>query len=122
MPNVLPPKRILFGYSHSHVQYIPPQANTTTALWELHWTGKLETTYLEVAFIVAGDFNKANLRKTLLKFYQHIDCSTCSGKTATPPFKMPTRPFPALPSANRITTPFCSSLPLGINSNRKYPC
>jgi hypothetical protein len=33
------------------------------------------------SFIVAGDFNKANLRKTLPKFYQHIDCSTRAGKT-----------------------------------------
>ena len=34
--------------------------------------GKLETTYPETVFIVAGDFNEANLRKTLLKFYQYI--------------------------------------------------
>jgi hypothetical protein len=45
-------RRILFGYSHSHVK-IPPQADTTTALKELHWTlCKLETTYPEAAFIV----------------------------------------------------------------------
>jgi hypothetical protein len=38
--------------------YIPPQANTMTALKELHCTlFKLETTYPEVAFIVSGDFN-----------------------------------------------------------------
>jgi hypothetical protein len=52
------------------------------ALEELHWTlCKLKTTYPEAAFIVAGDFNKANLRKTLLKFYQHIACSTLASKT-----------------------------------------
>jgi hypothetical protein len=45
---------------------ILPQADTTTALKELQWTlCKLETTCPEAAFIVAGDFNKANLRKTL---------------------------------------------------------
>ena len=61
---------------------ILPQADTTTALKELHWTlVKLETTYPEAAFIVDGDFNKANLRKTLPKFYQHIDCSSRAGKT-----------------------------------------
>jgi hypothetical protein len=38
---------------------------------------------------------------------------------ATP---MPTRPSPVLPSANPIMTPFFSSLPIGRNSNRKYPC
>ena len=60
--------------------YIPPQANTTTALKELHWTlCKLENAYPEAAFIVPGDFNKANLRKTLLKFYQHT--STRAAKT-----------------------------------------
>jgi hypothetical protein len=42
--------------------YIPPQAKTTTAFKKLHWTlCKLETTYPDAAFIVAGDFNKANL-------------------------------------------------------------
>ena len=62
--------------------YIPPQADTTTALKKLHWTlCKLDSIYPEAAFIVAGDFNKANLRTRLPKFYQHIDCSTCAGNT-----------------------------------------
>jgi hypothetical protein len=35
--------------------YTPPQADTTIDLKELHWTlCKLETTYPEAAFIVAG--------------------------------------------------------------------
>ena len=43
--------------------YITPQADTTTALKELHWTlCKLETIYPEAALVVDGDFNKANLR------------------------------------------------------------
>jgi hypothetical protein len=46
--------------------YIPPQVDTKTAIKELHWTlCKLETLYPEAAFIVAGDFNKANLRRLL---------------------------------------------------------
>jgi hypothetical protein len=46
--------------------YIPPQADTSTALNELHWTlCKLESTYPEAAFTLAEDFNKANL-KTML--------------------------------------------------------
>jgi hypothetical protein len=102
--------------------HIPPQAGTTTALKELHWTlCKLETIYPEAAFIIAGDFNKANLRTRLLKFYQHIDC--CAGNTltfATLPSAMHTRPSPALPSANPTTTPFCSYRPIGRNSNRMY--
>ena len=62
--------------------YIAPQAITMTALKELHWTlCKLETTCAEAAFTVAGDFNKANLRETLPKFYQYIDCSIRDAKT-----------------------------------------
>jgi hypothetical protein len=49
--------------------YISPQVDTMADLKELHWTVfKLETTYSEDAFIVAGDFNKANLRKMLPHF------------------------------------------------------
>ena len=43
--------------------YIPPQADTSMALNEQYLTlCKLETTYPEAAFIVAGDFNRANLK------------------------------------------------------------
>ena len=52
--------------------YIPPQADTNTALKELLWTlCKLETKCPEATFIVAEDFNKAYLRTGLTKFYQH---------------------------------------------------
>uniref|UniRef100_A0AAZ3R676 Alkylated DNA repair protein AlkB homologue 8 N-terminal domain-containing protein n=1 Tax=Oncorhynchus tshawytscha TaxID=74940 RepID=A0AAZ3R676_ONCTS len=52
------------------------------ALNELYLTlCKLESTYPEAAFIVAGDFNKANLKTRLPKLYQHIDCATRAGKT-----------------------------------------
>uniref|UniRef100_A0A8C7RMN2 trypsin n=1 Tax=Oncorhynchus mykiss TaxID=8022 RepID=A0A8C7RMN2_ONCMY len=62
--------------------FIPPQADTKTALKELHWTlCKLETIYPEAAFIVAGDFKTVNLRTRLPKFYQHIDCTTRGGNT-----------------------------------------
>jgi hypothetical protein len=48
--------------------YIPPQADTTAALKELHWTlCKLETTYPEDAFIVAGDFNKEHFKENTTK-------------------------------------------------------
>jgi hypothetical protein len=61
---------------------IPPHTDTKTALKELHWTlCKLETIYPEAPFIVAGDFNKANMKTRLHKFYQHIDCSTRAGNT-----------------------------------------
>ncbi|CDQ97587.1 unnamed protein product [Oncorhynchus mykiss] len=67
MPTALSSKRIVFDYSHSHVY--PPQADTSLALKELHWTlCKLETIHPDAVFIVAGDFNKANLRRRLPKF------------------------------------------------------
>jgi hypothetical protein len=82
MPTTLSTKRILFDYSHICVY--PPQADTLTALKELHWTlCRLETIYPEAAFIVAGDLKnknkKANLRTRLPKFYQHIKCATRAG-------------------------------------------
>ncbi len=43
--------------------YIPPQANTDQALKELYGNiSEQETTYPDAAFIVTGDFNKANFR------------------------------------------------------------
>ena len=80
MLTVLSPEILFVNNSHSGLY--SPQADTTTALKELHWIlCKLETTYPEDAFIVAGDFNKANLRKRLVKFYQHTYCCTRSAKT-----------------------------------------
>ena len=44
-----------------------PQADTKTAIKELYWTlCKLETIYPDAAFVVAGDFNKVNLRQGYL--------------------------------------------------------
>ena len=51
------------------------------ALKELNWTlCKLETTYPEAVFIVAGYFNQANLKTKLPKFYHHIECASRAGK------------------------------------------
>jgi hypothetical protein len=77
MPTILSPKRWLSLVIVTAV-YIPPQADTTTALKELHWT---LNHHPEAAFIVSGDFNKANLRTRLPKFYLHIDSRTHAGNT-----------------------------------------
>jgi hypothetical protein len=50
--------------------------------------------------IVAGDLNKANLRKTLLRFYQQITYTIRSSE---------------------MWDHCCSTLPIGRNLNRKYP-
>ena len=76
---------------------------------------KLETTYPEAAFIVAGDFNKANLKTRLPKLYQHIDCATRAGKTLDhcySNFCNAYKALPALLSEKLTTTPFCCSLPI----------
>ncbi len=44
--------------------YIPPQANTDQALKELYGNiSEQETTQPDAAFVVTGDFNKANLEQ-----------------------------------------------------------
>jgi hypothetical protein len=59
---------------------------------------------LEAAFIVAGDFNKANLRTMLPKFYQHIDCTTCRANTLYHCYSNFSDAYKAIPQP-----PFCKS-------------
>lgn len=62
--------------------YIPPQADTDTALSDLRDVlCQLQTKHPNAALIVAGDFNKAKLKKVLLNFYQHVPCSTRGNNT-----------------------------------------
>ncbi len=57
--------------------YIPPQANTDQALKELYGNiSEQETVYPDAAFIVTGDFNKANFRTIAPKYFQHITINT----------------------------------------------
>ncbi|GAA6092342.1 uncharacterized protein LOC113651616 isoform X1, partial [Tachysurus ichikawai] len=57
--------------------YIPPQANTDQALKELYRNiSEQETVYPDAAFIVMGDFNKANFRTIAPKYFQHITIKT----------------------------------------------
>ncbi len=57
--------------------YIPPQADTSVALSNLHdeISGYINK-HPDAACIIAGDFNKANLKKVLPNFHQHISCPT----------------------------------------------
>ncbi len=57
--------------------YIPPQADTSLALFKLHdELSGYNKKHPDAAFIIAGDFNKANLKKVLPNFHQHISCPT----------------------------------------------
>ncbi len=57
--------------------YIPPQADTSVALSKLHdeLSGYINK-HPDAASIIAGDFNKANLKKVMPNFHQHISCPT----------------------------------------------
>ncbi len=57
--------------------YIPPQAETSLALSKLHdvLSGYINK-HPDAAFIIAGDFNKANLKMVIPNFHQHISCPT----------------------------------------------
>ncbi len=57
--------------------YIPPQADTSLALSNLHDVlSGYNNKHPDAAFIIAGDFNKANLKKVMPNFHQHISCRT----------------------------------------------
>ncbi len=57
--------------------YIPPQADTSLARSKLHdeLSGYINK-HPDAACIIAGDFNKANLKKVMPNFHQHIACPT----------------------------------------------
>ncbi len=57
--------------------YIPPHADTGLALSKLHdvLSGYINK-HPDAAFIIAADFNKANLRHVMPNFHQHVSCPT----------------------------------------------
>ncbi len=47
------------------------------AMGELYNTvSQLQTSYPDAIFIIAGDFNKANIKSVLPNFHQHVTCAT----------------------------------------------
>ncbi|XP_072374364.1 uncharacterized protein [Scyliorhinus torazame] len=64
------------------VVYIPPQGEVKAAVEELYTvTNNYETEHPEALFIVAGDFNKANLKSALSNIHQHISSPTRGDNT-----------------------------------------
>ncbi len=57
--------------------YISPQADTGLALSKLHdvLSGYINK-HPDTAFIIAGNFNKANLRQVMLNLHQNVSCPT----------------------------------------------
>ncbi len=57
--------------------YIPAQADTSLALSKLHdvVSGYINK-HPDAASIIAGDFNKDNLKKVMPNFHQHVSCPT----------------------------------------------
>ncbi len=99
--------------------YIPPQANTDQALRELYGNiSDQETAHPDAAFVITGDFNKANFRTIAPKYFQHITINTRGDRVLDhcySPFRTLTNPSPAHLSANQITPPFCFCLLIGRN-------
>ncbi len=62
--------------------YIPPCANAKDALRELYSAiSEQQTNNPKGFFIIAGDFNHANLKTVLPKFYQHVNFATRGNNT-----------------------------------------
>ena len=62
--------------------YIPPHTDNNTTLDQLFGlVDRTETSRPEAGFIVAGDFNTANMNKVLPRYFQHIRCPTRGGNT-----------------------------------------
>ncbi len=62
--------------------YIPPCANAKDALRELYSAiSEQQTNNPDGFFIIAGDFNHANLKSVLTKFYQHVNFATRGNNT-----------------------------------------
>lgn len=66
------------------VVYISPHVDTDTALALLHNINNHHSKHPDTALIVVGDFNKTNLTKVMLNFFQHVTYPTWGPTHAGP--------------------------------------
>ena len=77
---------------------IPPDANVNTALSLLHNAiNNHQRAHPNGAHIIAGDFNKANLKTVLPKFYQFVKCPTRGENTLDHVYSNIKRAYRAVP-------------------------
>ncbi len=88
--------------------YIPPRADTSLALSKLHdeLSGYINK-HPDAASIIAGDFNKANLRKVMPNYPVQPE-DRVHWIIATLSLRMPTKLVPCRLLANRTMPPFSS--------------
>lgn len=83
---------------------IPPSPNAKEALCELNGTiSELQNTHPDRLFLVAGDFNHANLKSVLLKSHQYVDFATRGENTLDLVYTNITGAFPAEPRPTSAT-------------------
>ncbi len=105
--------------------YIPPQTDTSLALSKLHdvLSGYINK-HPDAAFIIAGDYNKANLKKVVPNFH-HIYPVQPEDRIhsiiATPSSKMPTKLTHCRLLENRTMPPFSSHQNTNNGSSRTPP-
>ncbi len=76
MSTVLATEGIYSHHNHGCLHSLP-QANTDQALKELYRNiSEQETAHPDAAFIITGDFNKANFRTIAPKYFQHVTINT----------------------------------------------
>jgi len=86
---------------HIEAVYIPPSANISIALRELHdHICELQNKHPEAFFIVAGDFNQAKLKDVLPRFHQHVTLATRGNNTLDQVYTNRREAYRAVPSPN----------------------
>ena len=89
--------------------YIPPDANIKTALDSLLTAiSNQQCDHPDGVYVIAGDFNKANLKTVLPKFHQHVHCPTRGRNTLDHVYSnikhgLKTSPLPHLGQSDHIS-------------------